>query len=862
MLVRDTVFLPLFSTVFLCLGATSFVCADEKSTAVVEVVKISQENWESVVPAGKEVDAIIGDLVLKNQYVTAVIAQPVASRNANMTVRSIAGCLIDFTTNEHPGDQLSAYYPGARTYPFRSWEILDLDGKQLDLKKGAAQSKSGIQIQVKAEAADARAELVVCYQLRPDSRDLIVKQIYRNTTKKDLPIFILDEIRLDGGKEDQLKSPNGSNELFWIDDRFWKQAYGISAFGKLLSSRSDSRRSSLRYGSRGSKPATVLKPGEEHTHEIRWHVASDLCDILLEQTLAAGQSAATTAITVLASGTRVPNARVELSKDGKYAGTLWSDGSGRIDQTLPTGTYLAKVSYHGIALIKDFQLHVEKGVNTFAINTSMEVGTLKIRVVDTKGASLPCKVALIGKSESNKLNFGPESAEVAVKNLLYLYRGEEEILLPAGEYEAIISRGPEYDAVFSDISIGSTETTSLNATLNRVVDTTGWVSTEFHSHSSPSGDNTGSQLGRVLNLLCEHLEFAPCTEHNRIDTYAPHIKTLGIEKYLATCTGMELTGSPLPLNHQNVFPLIHKPHRQDGGGPLTDTSPEKQIQRAALWDNRSDKLIQQNHPDIGWLFYDKNGDGKPDGGYSEALQLIEAIEIHPLGSILKLSAQDEYNGRVHNNRMINWLQLLNQGYRITGVVNTDAHYNFHGSGGLRNWVKCSTDLPAEINTLEIVHATEQAHSIMSNGPFLNVLLTDPENKKTEAIAGDEIIVKSGKLDLHIRVQCPNWFDIDRVFVLVNGKLHESHDYKRATDAEKFQTSVVKFDNTLRLELKEDAHIVVVTAGENSQLGPVLGPGWGKQQPIAVSNPVFVDINGDGFKPNFDPVYGALPVKAK
>ncbi len=127
------------------------------------------------------------------------------------------------------------------------------------------------------------------------------------------------------------------------------------------------------------------------------------------------------------------------------------------------------------------------------------------------------------------------------------------------------------------------QTARLEAKLPRVLDTKGWVSSDFHSHATPSGDNTSSQLGRVLNLVSEQIEFAPCTEHNRISTYDPHIDELKIRPFMATCTGMELTGSPLPLNHQNVFPLHHHPHRQDGGGPVTDESPEVQIERVALW---------------------------------------------------------------------------------------------------------------------------------------------------------------------------------------------------------------------------------------------------------------------------------------
>ena len=146
--------------------------------------------------------------------------------------------------------------------------------------------------------------------------------------------------------------------------------------------------------------------------------------------------------------------------------------------------------------------------------------------------------------------------------------------------------------------------------------TDGWISADFHSHSSPSGDNTSSQLGRVLNLLCEHIEFAPCTEHNRLSTYDPHLKRLRAEERMATCVGIELTGRPLPLNHQNAFPLVMRPYTQDGGGPTADDDPAMQIERLALWDGASEKLVQVNHPDIGWMFRDRNGDGTPDAGFA------------------------------------------------------------------------------------------------------------------------------------------------------------------------------------------------------------------------------------------------------
>ena len=52
--------------------------------------------------------------------------------------------------------------------------------------------------------------------------------------------------------------------------------------------------------------------------------------------------------------------------------------------------------------------------------------------------------------------------------------------------------------------------------------------------------------------------------------------------------------------------------------------------------------------------------------------------------------------------------------------------------------------------------------------------------------------------------------------------------------------------------RTDTHIIVATIGEGLTLGPVMGPNYGgKLPPVAVANPIFVDVDGDGFKPNGD-----------
>lgn len=73
-----------------------------------EFTILCERNWDEFVPQGKEVDAIYGDFVLRNDKIVVVIANPVPGRNANMTVKDVGGCVIDLTLRGRPNDQLSA----------------------------------------------------------------------------------------------------------------------------------------------------------------------------------------------------------------------------------------------------------------------------------------------------------------------------------------------------------------------------------------------------------------------------------------------------------------------------------------------------------------------------------------------------------------------------------------------------------------------------------------------------------------------------------------------------------------------------------------------------------------------------------
>ncbi|MDA1230187.1 MAG: CehA/McbA family metallohydrolase [Planctomycetota bacterium] len=853
---------PVLLAIFGCclpLAVSAIVIADDSPVLVQE---LNEANWDDLVPHGKEVDAIYGDFVLQNSLLRAVIAKPVPTRNANMTVRTIGGCLIDLTTRKHESDQLSAFYPARRAFAFGDVTEVSVSGS-VEVVNGVKTESGEAKLSVVAIGTKEKPRLKVTYSVQADQPYLTVESEWTNTTDADLNIVLEDDLRADSGKEDMPKSPNGTVDLFSFQDIFWQQAYGVYAPGFKIRSNSNTRDSVLVYEPVDGKPV-VLKPGESFAMTRRLFVAQDLAGVMADSLDVRGQGdkLVETRLAVFAIGQPVNGARISLKCGEESWGTLVTGEDGSVVRRLPSGTCEATV------IVAGQEFATQKLTLTGAGRHSLELpdyvpGIASITIMDAEGRTIPAKIEFKGNNKTPTPNWGPESAEYFVKNLAYTANGRVQTEMAAGEYDITVSHGPEYNVEFTKLKVQPGKTNELKITLPRVIETPGWVSADFHSHSSPSGDNTSSQRGRVLNLAAEQIEFAPCTEHNRISSYDDHIRALGLKPFLATVSGMELTGSPLPLNHQNVFPLIHRPHTQDGGAPVTDVSPEAQMERIAAWDNNSVKLIQQNHPDIGWLFYDRNGDQQPDEGYSRSFGIMNVTEIHPIDPLLNPTRYHIYGGKETGNQTaLNWLQLLNQGFRIYGVVNTDSHYNYHGSGGLSIWVKSSTDDPAAINSDELRDNSRSGHIVMSNGPYLDASFRETGSSDASVIAGQDLVAKSKKVTATIQVQCPNWFDIDTVIVLVNGRRSDKLTYSRDTHPTMFGSDkdAVKFAHDVEVELTEDSHLIVLSGHRTQLIGDVMGPMWGAQHPAALNNPVFVDIDGNGFKANKDTLDIPLPVK--
>lgn len=834
------------SQLILFLIAFGLACTSSATRTAAAEIRLIQPGEDPAI-SGKEVDWIYGDYLMKNDQLSLVIAAPLSTRDANMTIRDIGASILDLTLNTPSNDQLSAFTPAAGRYRFHDPSLVET-GREGDAVFWQCRSSKTI-------AGDG-TNATVRYRLADGNAFVEARITIEGDAVSKVKAF--DGVRADGWFTFQ-----ASGNVASCSDSFFRQTIG---FKSPLSQRpltwKQGRPSQLRY-----TEDHVQRSDSTLEWKVQLYPATSPLDLM---SVTENSEASTAMYRFEVSPKTQPDGGVDSvnralvvlqasDEQGDGAGEtyeLQTDDQGIAHARLVPGDYIAVVSAIGYERTEAAFKATAKG-GSVSLPLSDASG-FEAKITDGQGDLIPAK-ASIYSVDGKDPDFGLSSTRTFVENLVYSVHGRFRCPLDPGKYEIVFSRGPEYNRVIKQLEIVKGNMPKLEVRLDRVVDTSGWISADLHSHSSPSGDNTSDQYGRVENLLCEHVEFAPCTEHNRISSYTPHLDQMKLADLMATCTGMELTGSPLPVNHQNAFPLHHHPHTQNGGGPRISSNPIVQIERLAMWDWGADKLVQLNHPNLHQIYGDLDADGVPDKGFRGMLQWMDVVEVHPLETIFEDVPNNPPSPRRTKIPLFQWMQLLNQGHRIPGVVNTDSHYNHHGSGWLRNWFACSTDDPAEITTEEMVRQAEAGHIVMSTGPFLSVSATSNTSSGT-AIPGDDIVAADGKLTVEVRVQCPNWLDVNRVQLFINGRPSEKHNYTRKNSPDLFGDvdAVGKFQSSVPLVLDGDAHVIVATIGEGMTMEKVMGSRYGKRPPIAVSNPIFVDVNGDGFQHNGDELGLPLP----
>lgn len=816
-------------TVFLCLASAPHLPA-------AEVFEVGEDRFGEL-PRGKEADGIVGDFVLRNDLIEAVVSGNLPLRRPNMSAfygdgNETPGCLYDLTRRGAGNDQITIFTPSMQRGPVNY--VREITG----LEEGLA----GVETVVTAAKGGGLARRHQ-YLLRDGWQGLLIVSEFENFGEEEVKVALSDAWT-------QMREKGSVKGIQWADaiDPADKCGYAYAWVAEMGAGLPRSEALTLRPGNsvRVARFLAVADSPAEAAGLVFDRRGSD--------------SVGTLKLSLTApDGTGISSGRFGITLADEKVIYAYPDAAGAVSLSWPAGEHQLVFGDMGRGTVSE-TIAVAEGAVTERAVPLPEQSRVDFQITDEEGKDTPCKIQFHARKGTAAVNLGPTDRAHGCVDQWHSATGSFAVPLPPGEYRIVVTRGPEFDSLTEDIILPPGESVTVSGKLIRSVKTPGWVSTDFHNHSTPSGDNTCGTKDRLINLAAEQIEFAPTTEHNRLYDWEPLIRELGLEGVLATVPGMELTGRGA---HFNSFPLTPDPRKQDGGAPVWQSDPRlNAIVLRGFQGEEPDRWVHVNHPDMSENFIDRNRDGRPDGGYAFFGKLIDGLESQNYrGSHILAGAPYEIGkARTGLGKQVNyfrefiWLQLLNQGLTAWGLGVADAHHVYgNGVGSWRTYIPAASDDPAEIEWREISRNAKAGRMILSSGPYLEV------ETGSGVIAGGHDRV-SGKLNLKVRVQCANWLNIDRVQVLVNGRQDERYNYTRAENAEMFGDGVVKFDHVLELDLSEDAHLIVVAIGENETLQRGFGTSaQASIQPCAYNNPIYVDVDGGGFQPNYDTLGFELPV---
>jgi hypothetical protein len=518
----------------------------------------------------------------------------------------------------------------------------------------------------------------------------------------------------------------------------------------------------------------------------------------------------------------------------------WVTGAdGCSEGRLPAGNYLVAAAKEGFpyqggasAPVTTLVNVPDGGIAELSIALP-ETGLLRVLVEDEIGPT-PARVGVVG--------FDPSPEPLLLATLLSLndlksslfadattdpipdgfsrteFAGKDDTLgvvefdLEPGDYQVAVSRGNEYSLYTELVTINPGETKLVEAQIVRVLETPGFISSDYHVHLIDSPDSRISSRNRVLSMAGEGVENIIATDHSVITDLNPTIAGLGLEAFVHSTPGEEIT--TFDTGHYNAYPQGLDPSSPQtrgstdwaGAAPPGEDFPSfgnyilspVEIEALALLDPQNaglETVVQINHIDSHFSPLKIDTSLVPPAsvlaaGDADAMRLDPGIPdfFHPF------QALEVWNGMTINHqkefldeRIGIWMNLLNQGLVATAITDTDTH-SFHDlrSGGGRTWTPSSSDDPAGILDAEIGLAVKAGKAVGGQGIFvLTRLVAESTGETTGFGLGDQMIVVNtpgGGVDLRpgvrttdaavhldIEIQAPAWAPYDTIEVYTNSE---------------------------------------------------------------------------------------------
>lgn len=417
--------------------------------------------------------------------------------------------------------------------------------------------------------------------------------------------------------------------------------------------------------------------------------------------------------------------------------------------------------------------------------------------------------------------------------------------LPPGQYRVISSRGFEYETQEYLLTIipGMTSVLPIIAP-KRIWQGEDWVSADLHVHSGASFDSTLPFDERLRSFVAQGAEVLVASEHNRIVDYSDVPEKMGLAEAVQVIVGTELTGlarseaAPFTIGHSNVFPVRAQPQHYAGGIVPVENQRLRSVIASAkqAWPAA---LFQLNHPrarselDADLAFFDHLSVGQ---NYDPEQLLVadvnrSLLEVDPASGLrdIDFDVIEVLNGAevdAYSQLRKDWFSLLNQGAVRTATGNSDAHGLGQVVAAPRNYIYLPKRSGLPVAEQALTQALLEGRSYFSSGPLLDVVLKSEDGR--QARLGERL--QANRAELHVQVEAASWVPVSRLKIWVNGELYREASVSAGSHA------------AVEVIVEKDAYVVVEVVGEPDGVYAQLLPGL---KPMALTNPIFMDADGDG-----------------
>ena len=487
----------LLAVLFLILIALASTAQRDRA----EAFEVGRRNVDQM-PSGKEADGLPGDFVLRNNRIHALVSGTQPFRRANMTTdygSVLQGCLYDLDLRGAGNDQLTVLRPGGETGYLSRVAVVEVG-------TAVAVAVEAVRSAAMGEGLYSRHE----YRLEPDWQFLLVTSTYRNESQESVSIAPAPTWK---GLENEQSA--GVVTIGDSVDPFDKRGYAVaSADGRSL------------------PREMTLEPGTEKTFGIRVAVGDSPLSAYGVLAAVQGPTGKVEGSVKDPAGRPAIHGSLRVSVGGEWV-PQYPDSKGRVAFSLPPGSYDLQFEDIGRDIVRS-KITVQSGETTRLDIEVPTASTVQMAIRDADGNPSPGKVQFIGVDGTKTPNFGTDYRVHGGNHQYQTHDGRVTQQVPPGDYLLRVTRGPEYDLAEQRIHVKPGETVDVEVTLQRTVDTAGWISTDYHAHSTPSGDNYCNTRDRIINFAAEHIEFAPTTEHQRLYDWSSQIEALGLADRIKT----------------------------------------------------------------------------------------------------------------------------------------------------------------------------------------------------------------------------------------------------------------------------------------------------------------------------------------